>query len=1122
MKKTRKLLIRPSLRGLVLALAVFALSSQVVRANPYASMVTNINYAARTMQFWLNEGGGTVTVAFNNSTTAPAPLDGSTAVASGAYTFTVPATATSYTITCYKVGAGQPALIQTSPGFTPRGVDVNKNVNSPNFGRVYVSISGSPINILHPDMTLDHTAGAGSSLGGTCNWYGGGFSPYRLFVAADDYLMVGDASFTTGTTGSFQNDGVWRIDPNVTAAQLFLGPRGGANGIAGIGAGPIHSSIQSRPVVLGNPSLGGPVTLVTVDGDYTWTHGYNSLLVYTNITLATLPWENVPDIQGPAVGLNIAGLSLGGNEYPGLQFFGNYIYAGTYRENYAYASVQIYTNDFGNGNTFAQVWNSISSIGGTFAAPGPDLFCVTNFSANTGNHGTVDVAVSPDGKYCVAQAINNWFVIAYLTNGIPDSSRVFYSTPTSFTGNGRGIAFDAAGNIYSSSSGIGNVQEWSLGITATSITAGDTNTSTSFSFSNPATQVSVVASPNFASQGGVNGAAGTPTKGVFTITRSGNTASTLPVTFTIGGTATAGVYTVQSPFTVPTSATVATTNTVLMAAGQASTNIIITPTTANVPRLQTTVTLNLLSGAAYSPTLPFSDTVYMQNTSSNELFVTARAATMYKAFSNDFASILFTRLGDTNVSYTIPANAFSYVGSAFSGIDFTPLAAVTFNKGDLTQTATISPLSNGVPPADTLNPTYAGNKSVIVTVAGGASYGVSAAANSTTLTLLDNANPPSTVVLADPLTDSADAANWNITFGNGNSTVDQGDYDVEFGYDLTSANPSGNNGTLGIGLPPSGATTALRITCNKSAGYGAMYGGGVNVYYTNQLFTGNYAVRFNMNVVGGDNSYSVEGVMFGINHNGIETNWWLGNGGLAANTGPWASDGNWYWIQTPPGGYGGFGFSEFQEYTGASALPNTGWQQLATASGGTYQNAFKGVLFSGLGNISGGTPANNSPVSASPKDTTWSDVEIRQTNGVITLSIDHTPIFTNSSPLFTSGYLMLGYDCPIQGTYQQYIGTADAAAYFANLQVVSLDTPPHITSITTNGASNVVILFNGPNSDDTTASFVLQSAGVVVLPPGSPYADVNPPATFTQLGSGVFQVTYPQNGSMRYYRIRRL
>ena len=53
----------------------------------------------------------------------------------------------------------------------------------------------------------------------------------------------------------------------------------------------LFRSIQSRPVLIGNPSLGGPVTLLTVDGDHQWgvANSYNALLVYTNITLAALP-----------------------------------------------------------------------------------------------------------------------------------------------------------------------------------------------------------------------------------------------------------------------------------------------------------------------------------------------------------------------------------------------------------------------------------------------------------------------------------------------------------------------------------------------------------------------------------------------------------------------------------------------------------------------------------------------------------------------------------------------------------------------------------------------------------------------------------------------------------------
>ena len=115
------------------------------------------------------------------------------------------------------------------------------------------------------------------------------------------------------------------------------------------------------------------------------------------------------------------------------------------------------------------------------------------------------------------------------------------------------------------------------------------------------------------------------------------------------------------------------------------------------------------------------------------------------------------------------------------------------------------------------------------------------------MTFVDNADLPNPVLFADPLTYPNHASDWNITFGTGNQVPPyDSDYTVDFGYDLTANNPNvGANGL--IGLPPSGATNALRITCVKTAG--SSHGGGVNLYYTNQAFSGNYAVRFNLNLV---------------------------------------------------------------------------------------------------------------------------------------------------------------------------------------------------------------------------------------------------------------------------------
>ncbi len=435
-------------------------------------------------------------------------------------------------------------------------------------------------------------------------------------------------------------------------------------------------------------------------------------------------------------------------------------------------------------------------------------------------------------------------------------------------------------------------------------------------------------------------------------------------------------------------------------------------------------------------------------------------------------------------------------------------------------TATVAPLSNGVPPSAVSNPLYVGDKSVTVALPAATGYTVSGP-NSTVLTLIDNAYPPATVLFADPLTDPNDATNWNITFGCGNEVPPyDSDYNVDFGYDLTVNNPNfGINGV--IGLPPSGATNALRLTCVKM--YGQSWGGGVNVYYTNQVFSGNYAVRFSMNLVEGNQSlYAVEGVMFGINHDGVETNWWLGGGTVDAG-GPWASDGVWYWIQAPPGGYGGFGYTEFQEYTGAGGvLPNTGWTQLAATA--RMPNVYKHAVYTAPGAATGGTPANNSPVSATPMDSSWADVEIRQVNDVITMSINKTPIFVyTNTTTFKSGYLMLGYNCPLQGTSHQFVGTPDASAYIADLRVVSITAPViTMTSISdsVSGADNsVTIRFMSNDSSDSPASFALQSSGANGV--AGPYGDVSG-ANITQVSPGLFEATATATSAAQFYRIRHL
>jgi hypothetical protein len=1085
MKMTRPILCI-ALSGLLSALSA--------NATPYASGITN--NGSGTMTFYLNEGGGNVTITYEDSS-LNANYNGTTTgtnLAAGPYTFAM-GSHTSYTISVFKTGSGAPSLITNSPAFTPRGVAVNTRPASPYFGRVYAAASGAGgLYVLNGDMSFTYPAVRAAGV----SWANNGLSPYRLSITPDDYLMVGDASSA--------NAGVFRIDPTVTTSKVFLSTPAGVGEANGIAAG-VFGTIQSKPLILGNRST-GPVTLYQVDGDLSPTggNGYNSLLGYTNITLANTPWTNPPTILGPDIGVQLASESLGDNEYPGLSQGGpsNYLYASTYRNNLSNPQIQIY-----DPTNLNQIWNSFYNGGGA------DYFLTTS-GGNT--QGIIDSGVSSDGRYIAGLTIDNWFVIAPMTNGIPDTGNLFLSTPTSYTGNGRGMAWDAADNLYLSSSGIGLVQSWTLGLTTTANTTGNSNGSTGFTLSLPANSVNVVAVTNIASQGGSDGTVGTPVLGSFLITRTNannNYSSPVTVFFTLGGTATNGVYTV-----LPSGISPAVAGSIVLPAGVISTNITIIPTTNNVPRLTTTVTLTLKGGPTYSTALPVSDTVTIINTSTNQLVLSAGAPSMYKAFSNDYASATITRLGDTNApSYTVPASAFTYTGTAVANTDFTPVPAMTFNPGDVTHAAQIHPLSNGVPPIDVANAVYVGNKTVTVTINSAAGVGYITTSNSTALTLIDNATIPNGVVLLnDALTNVNDSTNWTITYGTSDlSPQFIANYNVAFGYDLTANNPNAAANGL-IGLPPSGSSNALRINCNQNANPGAE--GGVNVYYTNKLFKGNFAVRFYMNAVEGYGLYQEGGPLFGINHNGIESNWWESSGPPPATgfaPGAYASDGVWYWMDSAPGDAA----SDYIEFTGIGPLPNTGWTEPATASYTSFATAFKDpnvytTYISGTSTSTSGLPANASTLDAKvPANgaNDWVDVEIDQINSVVTLMMNKTVIFTyNNTTTFTNGYIMLGYNSPFAGVYGQALNTPDQAAYFSDLRVVELG-PDIVTmpsSLTVGAGTNATFAVTTAYSSSSVTNQLYTAGGTAV---GSPIVVAAPG------GKATLTMTGPTPGSNGNYMV---
>ena len=1067
-----------------LAVGLALCFTPMAKATPYASCVTN---NAGTIQFYLNESNATVVVKYEDGTTNVNfnGINTGTNVPGGLQSFSL-AGHTSYTIAVSKVGTGAAAVTHTLLYGTPRGIDVNKNPSSPYFGNVYVSCASAATPAAALRQLNSDLSGIRTNSGGIA-WTVSASEPYRICVGEDDYLVIG--SYASA------HSGVYYVDPTLTTGQTLLGPPSDTSGIAA-GA---HASEISRCLLIGNLQSGNPCTLFTVDaGNITGVNSsqLNSLLVYSNITLSTLPRITAPDLVGPEITLNLAL----GNNYPGVsvgpvnQSPTRYIYISNRRDGpsggsadvqiYALTNLVVNTSAGGGsvnlGTTPGAVWNSYYN--GTVN----DYFAVNAT-------GPADSAVSPDGNYFAAEGYgNNQIIVCSLTNGIPDVSTLYTITNSgSQTSAGRGLCWDAADNIYLSSSGGGFFQEWTLGFTATAITTGNASGPTGFSLILPSTQVGVTVTNAIATDTvSQTNPYGNPTNASFVITRTGNIGSPLVIPFTLGGSAASGTYTAGS------------TTSITFAAGQSSTNISIKAVTDGVARPTTTIILTLNTSGSYS-LAPASATLNLINTAPNKLVASATAASMDNAFSNDYASFTITRWGDTNAA-TFTASSFTYSGTAVAGVDYTLPGPVTFNPGDISQTNYISPLSNGQLPVDSSTNAYVGNKTAIVAVGSGAGY--TGSTNTALLNILDSAYPTTAVLYANPLTDPNDAGNWAVTAANNNMQVNGIDNGITFGYDLQNGDPADFGA---IPLPPSGAATALRVTVNKSSAQSSGAAAGVNLYPMNVRFGANYAVRFSMNIVEGFNpSYTTEGPVFGINHSGIATNWWAssvvsGWGDSATNV--WESDGIWYWISPD----GGAGAGDFLEYTGVGGkLPNTGWNQLATKTRSSFANAFKTNVFSS--NAGPGLPANNSIVNGNDAHN-WADVEIKQLNNIVTLAINKTTVFvyTNTTS-FTNGTLMLGYDDPFSS-----VGASDGAVYYSNLRVVSLASP-FISQIAVNhGNGTVVINFTTVDGDLIASSFALQGASVV----SGPYVDIAG-ASITPLSAGAFQAVVPQSGAVQFYRIR--
>ena len=190
---------------------------------------------------------------------------------------------------------------------------------------------------------------------------------------------------------------------------------------------------------------------------------------------------------------------------------------------------------------------------------------------------------------------------------------------------------------------------------------------------NPLPVVAVTATNHpYAVEGGGNGG--------FLFTRAGATNGALTISFTIGGTAAAGVRYVPLA------------NSVTIPAGQTSVSLPVVAIDDNLVEGEQTVIVSLTEGETYRVADPASATVTIQD---NDQLVWIDASDFMAAkYGFDPGQFTFSRFGTTNTPVTI---FYSISGTAINGLDYVRITnSIVIPAGQLTVTLPILPLHNGI------------------------------------------------------------------------------------------------------------------------------------------------------------------------------------------------------------------------------------------------------------------------------------------------------------------------------------------------------------------------------------------------------------------------------------------
>jgi hypothetical protein len=1040
MKHKISLLFYSRLRSAVLVLATTSLAGGLAQATPYATCLTNNGDGS--ISFRLNQTTGTndlVQVISSGGTvtnTLQSPSADPTNVLSRGLIVTstnLGIAAGTFQVRIKHTGSG---VISTNgaalPFNSPRGIAANKNPASPYFGWVYVANSaagtkGDGMFAYSADLYDILGQAATAKTAGYDFGLGGASSPYHTSVAPDDSVLVTDFSDANGNLISMTP----LLDSFTYTLQQLSG-----TAASPVGSNNNHGSIISAAIV----GSGSSRKLYTMDEDYQTDPAasaateWNSAWEY-DIGDGPLPWTNAPNRK-----LMTPYLATFAGQNQKLEVVGHYLYCNQRRSNPPQHSAYIVDlNNLQDPGTFtgATPWGAFWTSQDESLAEG--------FSDDV-LRDSMTVDVSPDGKWfasIIAAGSNplapisapdgttfvtaaNDVILIPLTNGIPNipARQVFH---LGGPGNGRDITIDAAHNIYVCSSGLGTAQALDIGESTDAITGSDGT----FSLATPATQVSVAASTPLAfEQGAVPGA--------FTLTRTPeDIGNPVTVFYTVTGSGKANVN--YAPLS----------GSVIIPAGSTSVNIPVTPISDGQPDPTLTVVLNVKGSGGYSVGFPNSATVYIVDNSTPQLQIFSLSTNIFQGNLNDYAAVHVRRFGDTNVPVALDASSFSFSGSAVSNVDYylTNLP-VTLQPGvvDLT-----FPLIYPTKASSAL-----GSLSIDATLLAGTGYTVTNNTASTTLTL--EATPAGSVLFTDDFESDPSGSNWKVAFAS--YTNGSTDYNLVFGYDYTSGSLGNLSPIPAAPHSANGATKGVYMTVNKNSGVSA----GLNLYLKNHTFSGNYALRFDMFLVensSGTDQSKVEYALFGINHDGNQTNW-IHNAvsGTSLPGSPTPSDGLFFNVGADGNGSGGAqnDFAAWSAPTWTNGVGVIGPTNFLSRAATTTRGIFKRPPFDS-GTAAGGDPANT-VVNPTP---TWTEVEVSQVQTVlgnlITWKINNTVILsyynTNSlASSSTSGTVMLGYCDPWHDIGNSTPGSGEAAVIYDNVRVVQLSVPT-ITVQPTNAVANV-------------------------------------------------------------------